>query len=94
MKRNGSEKVVVRGFSSVGRALALQARGHRFEPVNLHQTQGRAVERNARNSLREAKKMLKRVNKKCNEYIERYMRSLKSICKIFLKIKKFISGYE
>ena len=43
MKRNGSEKVVVRGFSSVGRALALQARGHRFEPVNLHQTQGRAV---------------------------------------------------
>ena len=39
MKRNGSEKVVVRGFSSVGRALALQARGHRFEPVNLHQTQ-------------------------------------------------------
>ena len=39
MKRNGSEKVVVRGFSSVGRALALQARGHRFEPVNLHQAQ-------------------------------------------------------
>ena len=30
-------KVIVRGFSSVGRALALQARGHRFEPVNLHQ---------------------------------------------------------
>ena len=93
MKRNGSEKVVVRGFSSVGRALALQARGHRFEPVNLHQTQGRAVGKR-KNPSRETKVMLKRVNKKCNEYIERYMRSLKSICKIFLKIKKFRSGYE
>ena len=71
-----------RGFSSVGRALALQARGHRFEPVNLHQSSGESgKEEEARSP--EKGEMLKRVNRKCNEYIERYMRSLKSICKFF-----------
>ena len=30
-----------REFSSVGRASALQAEGHRFEPCNSHQTVGK-----------------------------------------------------
>ena len=34
----GSKLTLIRGFSSVGRAIALQAIGHRFDPGNLHQT--------------------------------------------------------
>ena len=47
-----------RGFSSVGRALALQARGHRFEPVNLHQAQVESGERKEKRSTEEVE-MLK-----------------------------------
>ena len=32
----GSKLTLIRGFSSVGRAIALQAIGHRFDPGNLH----------------------------------------------------------
>ena len=36
-----TEKVIQQinwGYSSAGRAVALQAKGHRFDPVYLHQT--------------------------------------------------------
>ena len=38
--RGGSSpfiRTIIWGFSSVGRAIALQAIGHRFDPGNLHQ---------------------------------------------------------
>ena len=35
--------MLIRGRSSVGRALALQAGGRRFDPVQLHQTVAREV---------------------------------------------------
>lgn len=33
----GPKLTLIWGFSSVGRAIALQAIGHRFDPGNLHQ---------------------------------------------------------
>jgi hypothetical protein len=43
----------IRGVSSVGRALALQAGGHRFDPDTLHQVRGsRSAFAQERHSLR------------------------------------------
>ena len=40
--RKGGAVREIRGFSSAGRAPALQAGGQRFDPANLHQTRARS----------------------------------------------------
>jgi hypothetical protein len=50
--RHGVCGIEDRGCSSVGRAPALQAGGHRFDPVHLHQFWQRASERSLEASER------------------------------------------
>ena len=41
----------IRGYSSAGRAPALQAGGQRFEPAYLHQDEGRGRERKRKTDM-------------------------------------------
>ena len=44
-ERRRRQKTQARGCSSAGRALALQARGHRFDPGQLHQLSCESIEK-------------------------------------------------